>query len=140
MWAISLQDPSQAPQALFDQEEQKMKPRMAVRRSFDDSQMYCLVERMSTESVLKVRLDAKDKVTVLDIFEQNNSHLLILEEDPENADALFVIDDDERIYHIIDNNEGKAEVLHTFDMTGHDLQSELERINLRPWTSLIVSR
>ena len=117
-----------------------MKPRMAVRRSFDDSQMYCLVERMSTESVLKVRLDAKDKVTVLDIFEQNNSHLLILEEDPENADALFVIDDDERIYHIIDNNEGKAEVLHTFDMTGHDLQSELERINLRPWTSLIVSR
>ena len=39
-----------------------------------------------------------------------------------------------------DKQEGKAEILSVFDMSSHDLQSELERINQRDWTSLIVSK
>lgn len=72
----------------------------------------------------------------------------MLEPDPESSSHLFVLDEEQRITKIEDTvdetglktqSEGKAVIVSTIDMSEHTLEEEIQNLEQRSWTSVIIT-
>ena len=103
-----------------------MMPRHAVRSYKDKSHVYCIASSSAKEAVVKVGLSTgegyDEKVQTVDIFESSSSKILVIEPDPEDHHCLFLISDDEQIYKVKTNLEGKATIVDIRDMAHHNLE------------------
>ena len=102
-------------------ESKKMMPRHAVRSYKDKAQIYCIASSSSKEVVVKVLLSSgegdDETIQTVDIFESISSRILVIEPDPEDHTCLFLICEDEQIYKVMTNVEGKANVVNVIDMS-----------------------
>ena len=103
-----------------------MMPRHAVRSYKDKSNVYCIASSSAKEVVVKVGLTSgegyDEKIQTVDIFESSSARILVIEPDPEDYKCLFLITDDEQIYKLRTNVEGKATILNVIDMSHHNLE------------------
>ena len=121
MWAVT---PDKV-KRLF--ESKKMRPRHAVHSHKDKTHIYCITSSSAKETVVKVGLSSgegeDEKIQTVDIFESISSRILVIEPDPEDHRCLFLISDDEHIYKVMTNVEGKATIVNVIDMSQHNLES-----------------
>ena len=115
MWAVL---PENKVKRLF--ESKKMMPRYAVRSHKDKTHIYCIASSSAKEAVVKVGLSSgesgeDEKIQTVDIFESISSRILAIEPDPEDHRCLFLISDDENIYKVMTNVEGKATIVNVID-------------------------
>ena len=101
-------------------------PRHAVRNYKDNAHVYCIASSSSKEAIVKIALNSgegsNESIQKVDIFESSSSKILVIEPDPENHKNLFLISDDQQIYKLNTNVEGKATIIDTRDISHHELE------------------
>ena len=98
MWSVSLR-PGQPDkvQAIFEGTGRTMKHQLAVRRRQDTSKVFCMVTS-SKEEVVHVGIsDAGGSAVPMNVgeaWESLTSKILLVEPDPDDSGALFVLTDE----------------------------------------------
>ena len=136
---------------VLDNSNRVMKKRLLVRRNKDISHIYCLVAKGTRDEIVKIGIDTaspSDPLRIMTIFASRNSRLLVLEPDPDNRKHLFVLDEEQRIILLEDKassfseateNDSKAELLSTVDMSKHQLEDEIISLEQIPFASAIIT-
>ena len=140
MWSASMRQPDRIGKVF---ESRQVEPRHAVRRINDLSHVYCITESQAKMEVVKIELATEEvqmekSLEITDIFESHSSKIVLVEADPDNCECLFVLDEEMKLFKILDNGEGKGVVMATIDISHHELEDEIEVLLQNPWTSIMI--
>ena len=71
-----------------------MIPRKAVRGLYDSNRIYCIAESGMHERIIRIELESRDRLSVMDIYESSNARILAIEPDPESKNNFYIIDEE----------------------------------------------
>ena len=75
-------------------------------------------------SIVRIGLSdaGSEKLTTTTIYESHSSRIILVEPDPDHSKKLFVLEDEQKLVRIEDNDEGKAMIGDSTDLSYHDLE------------------